>query len=59
MKIARTKNTNRFANVWFADRPMEITVNADGKDGGEKTFSFAPYGAMRTLSLLRPVGAAK
>ncbi len=56
MKIVRTKNTNRFANVWFADRPMEITVSVDGS---EKTISFAPAGAPRTLQLLRPVGAEK
>ncbi|AKQ65941.1 hypothetical protein A176_002853 [Myxococcus hansupus] len=50
MKLKSLRNSNRFANGWRADLPLEITV--DNQDG-PRQIKFFPRGASRQLRLLQ------
>lgn len=50
MGYVRIRNSNRFGNVWYADRPLELTVTSDG---AERTFAFFPRGEARPVPQFR------
>lgn len=47
-----SSNTNRHANAWNRNSPVEVSVEADGQ---EHTYRFAPEGALHTVMQYRPI----